>query len=109
MEIKQTDLRAKAIKFEVQDGNKIAGRAYLYLIYNDLGEGHYGLLEDVFVEEKYRGQGVGNQLLTTVIATAKKLDCYKLIGTSRYSRPQVHAWYERLGFRDYGKEFRMDF
>lgn len=101
--------QSQAIKFFVADKGKIVGRAYLYLIRNDLYEKPYGLLEDVFVEDEYRGKGVGNQLLKAVIAEAKDRNCPKLIGTSRYSRPHIHKWYEKLGFKDCGKEFRMDF
>jgi len=35
--------------------------------------------------------------------------CYKLIATSRTSRPKVHELYQRLGFENHGVEFRMNF
>lgn len=35
--------------------------------------------------------------------------CYKLIATSRTSRPKVHELYHRLGFTQHGVEFRIDF
>jgi len=109
MEIKQANLEAKAIKFTAEEAGKVVGRAFLYLIYNDLHQRPGGLMEDVFVEEDYRGQGIGTKLVEAVIAEAKAQDCYKLIGTSRHSRPKVHAMYEGLGFKNYGVEFRMDF
>jgi len=90
------------------DGDKKNGRIYLYLIKNDLHEKPYGLLEDLFVEESYRGSGLGRQLVQTAIEEAKKLGCYKLIGTSRNSRDEVHGFYKKLGFEEYGKEFRMN-
>ena len=70
---------------------------------------HYGLVEDLFVEESHRGSGLGRQLVQLVIEEAKKLGCYKLIGTSRNARTEVHGFYQKLGFKEYGKEFRMDF
>lgn len=109
MNIKKQEKQSKAIKFEIMADGQVVGRAYLYLIANDLGRGHYGLLEDVFVAEDYRGRGLGNELVKAVIQEARKQNCYKLIGTSRHSRPEVHEWYQRLGFKDYGREFRMDF
>jgi GNAT superfamily N-acetyltransferase len=51
---------------------------------------------------------LGGELVKAVVAEAKRLGCYKLIGTSRAERASVHAWYKNLGFKDYGKEFRMD-
>lgn len=109
MELKKEIRQSQAIKFSIIDQGRVVGRAYLYLIHNDLYDKPYGLLEDVYVQEEYRSHGIGNQLLKAVMTEAKSRGCPKLIGTSRYSRPQVHQWYEKLGFKDYGKEFRMDF
>ncbi|MBI4992635.1 MAG: GNAT family N-acetyltransferase [Candidatus Magasanikbacteria bacterium] len=108
MEIKKQEIKSKAIKFTIEKDGKVAGRAYLYLIYNNLHKEPYGYLEDLFVDESYRGSGLGRQLVQSVVEEAKKLGCYKLIGTSRYSRVEVHEFYKKLGFEDYGKEFRMD-
>lgn len=99
----------EAIKFFFNDKNKEAGHAWLYLIYNQSGDYYYGLLEDVYVDDKYRQQGLGTKLVMAVIEEAKKNNCKYIMGTSRYSRPHVHKWYEKIGFKDYGKKFRMDF
>ena len=117
MEIKKPDfakatsgkqkIKSEAIKFELFDGEKKIGRAYLYLIKNDLHKEPYGYLEDLFVEECYRSSGFGRQLVQTVIEEAKKLGCYKLVGTSRNSSAEVHEFYRKLGFEEYGKEFRI--
>tara|TARA_Y100000310_G_scaffold159115_1_gene158593 strand:+ start:11011 stop:11343 length:333 start_codon:yes stop_codon:yes gene_type:complete len=102
------DQISKAIKITLEDDGSILGRAFIYLIKNDLHEQPYALLEDVFVEEVYRGQGNGQRLVQAAIDKAKELGCYKIIGTSRHSRQAVHEFYTKLGFHDYGKEFRMD-
>ena len=98
-----------AVKIVAEENGRVFGRAYLYVIFNDLGRGPYGLLEDVFVEEIFRSRGVGSQLVKAVVEEAKARGCSRLIATSRHTRPEVHKWYEGLGFRDYGKEFIMDF
>ncbi len=108
MNIKQTEKTTVGIKIFVEEDGVELGRAWLYLIYNDLHTEPYGLLEDVFVKEDVRGKGVGNKLLEKVISEAREKKCYKIIGTSRMSRDMVHEWYKRLGFREYGLEFRMD-
>lgn len=108
MIIKNTRISSEAIKFVIEKDGKTAGRAYLYLIYNDLHKEPYGFLEDVFVEEEFRSKGVGGELVKAVIDEAKVRGCYKLVGTSRNSRSEVHEFYKKLGFEDYGKEFRMD-
>ncbi len=106
---KEMKMDAYAVKFTMTEGDEIMGRAYLYIIHNDLHEQPYGLLEDLYVEEAYRSKGLGNQLLGAVVKEAQDKKCYKLIGTSRLAREEVHAWYKKLGFKDYGKEFRMNF
>jgi GNAT superfamily N-acetyltransferase len=57
---------------------------------NDLHEAPFGLMEDVFVAESERGSGLGTALVREVIAAARDAGCYKLIATSRASRPKVH-------------------
>ena len=106
---KQTDDRAFRVKFTIEDEGKEVARASLYVLFNDLHEEPYGLLEDVFVDEAYRGKGYGREVIHSVITEAKAQNCYKLIATSRESRVEVHAMYEKYGFRKYGLEFRMDF
>ena len=76
---------------------------------NDLHDAPFGLLEDVFVDESERGSGLGTALVKEVMSAANELGCYKLIATSRTSRPKVHELYERLGFEKHGVEFRMTF
>jgi GNAT superfamily N-acetyltransferase len=85
------------------------GRAYLYLMRNKLHDEPFGFMEDVYVDESCRGQGIGEALVKRVIAEAKKRGCYKLVATSRQERPKVHDLYLKLGFADRGKEFRIDF
>jgi GNAT superfamily N-acetyltransferase len=96
------------IKLEAREGEMLLGWAYLYIMHNDLHKEPYGFLENLFVNEEHRGKGVGKKLIENLIKEAKEQGCYKLIGTSRYDRPEVHAMYEKIGFKDYGKEFRMD-
>ena len=99
---------ARGIRFSIAGPDGEVARAYLYLMTNDLHDAPFGLLEDVFVAESERGRGLGTALVNEVIAVARDAGCYKLVATSRASRPKVHELYERLGFTNYGLEFRMD-
>jgi GNAT superfamily N-acetyltransferase len=103
------DRPARGIRFSVADDGREIARAYLYVLSNDLHAAPFGLLEDVFVDESQRGGGVGTALVKEIIAAARELGCYKLIATSRTSRPKVHELYERLGFEKHGVEFRINF
>lgn len=108
MEIKEFGARGVRFSCDVL-GNEVA-RAYLYILTNDLHVEPFGLLEDVYVEPGHRSGGHARKLLEEVIARAKQEKCYKLVATSRDdgTRQDVHDWYVRLGFKDYGTEFRMN-
>jgi GNAT superfamily N-acetyltransferase len=99
---------AQGIRFSIDGPSGEIARAYLYVMTNDLHAEPFGLLEDVFVDESQRGSGLGTALVEEVIAAAREAGCYKLVATSRVSRPKVHELYERLGFQNYGIEFRMN-
>jgi GNAT superfamily N-acetyltransferase len=78
------------------------------LLKNDIHKEPVGYLEDAFVEENLRGQGIGKELVQRVIIEASNRGCYKLVAASRHSRLNVHRLYERLGLRNHGIEFRRD-
>ncbi len=107
-EIRRQDTPARGIRFSIDGADGEVARAYLYMMTNDLHEAPFGLLEDVFVAETERGNGLGTALVEEVVAAARAAGCYKLVATSRASRPKVHALYERLGFANCGIELRMD-
>lgn len=108
MRIDKKIIQTKGIKLFIKQNGKVVARAFLYIMKNDLHKEPFGLMEDVFVDENLRGQGIGTDLVNKVIEAAKENRCYKLIATSRHERPQTHALYEQLGFKNHGVEFRID-
>ena len=92
----------------LEEKGKTVGRAYVYVLKNGLHKKPFGYLEDVFVDEKYRGMGFGTKLTKLAIAEAKKRKCYKIIATSRLGRPKLHKFYGKWGFKKHGYEFRVD-
>ena len=109
MDVNREKLAAQGFRFSVSSEGVEVARAYLYLMHNDLHKEPFGLMEDVYVDESQRGGGLGTQLVNEIVAAAKETGCYKLIATSRDSRPKVHELYRRLGFSDHGREFRINF
>jgi GNAT superfamily N-acetyltransferase len=109
MEIMKKEITGRGVKLSIEENGKEVARAFLYVLTNELHKEPFGLMEDVFVEEEFRGKGLGTMIVKALIEEAKRTGCYKLIATSRYSRENVHTLYERLGFKDHGKEFRIDF
>lgn len=109
MELKKEVIKnTSAVKLTYWDGGECVGGMYLYLIHNDSHTQPYGLLEDVLVKEEHRKRGIGTMLVQEALKEAERLNCYKVIGTSRTSRENVHAWYEKLGMKKHGFEFRIN-
>lgn len=108
MELKTTSISTSGIRISAVENGRELGHCYIYLIRNDLHAEPYALLEDVYVEEDSRGKGVGTLLVKRALELARELGCYKIIATSRFERGEVHRWYEKLGFKLYGYEFRID-
>src|ERR1035441_3841215 len=100
--------KASGVKISYRDDRKEVGRAYLYVLNNGLHKKSFGFLEDVFVSEHYRNQGLGSKLIDAAIAEARKRGCYKLIATSRNTKPQLRQFYKRFGLEVWGVEFRKD-
>jgi len=93
-------------KFFIEDDGKEVARARLYFLGSP--DKPFGFMEDVFVDEAYRSKGYGKKVLAALIDEAKQ-NTGELIATSRHGRDMVHGLYRRLGFQDYGLEFRIDF
>ncbi|MBU0470588.1 MAG: GNAT family N-acetyltransferase [Nanoarchaeota archaeon] len=108
MEIKKTELKGTGVKLILEKDSKQAARVFLYILNNDLHKQLFGFMEDLFVEEEFRGQGIGRMMTEEVIAEAKRRGCYKLVCTSRNSNEQVHEMYKAIGFLNYGLEFRIN-
>ncbi len=108
MEIERKSVPVEGIKFYIKNCGQEIGRARLYIFYNDLHKEPLGYLEDVFIDESLRGRGIGTKLINVIKDEVRRKGCYKLVATSRHSSKKVHKLYKRLGFKDYGIEFRMD-
>ena len=100
--------RQSGRKILAKEGVEVWGWVYLYILYNDSHQEPFGMMENLYVEEEHRNQGVGSKLMAAVIAEARKQGCYKLIGTSRHTNDKAPEFYKRFGFQNWGLEFRMD-
>lgn len=107
MDFKNKTIKTEGIKIYIEKNNQEVARATLFILENDLRRRQYGYMEDVFVDENLRGQGLGTELVNEIIKIAKQKKCYKIVATSRYAREAVHKLYEKLGFENFGIEFKM--
>ena len=56
-------------------------------------------VESVRVDEKYRGCGVGKELMRWAIARAREENCVAVQLTTNAERKDAHRFYENLGFK----------
>jgi len=61
--------------------------------------GKRATVESVRVDEKYRGQGIGKELMRWAIERARKENCVAMQLTTNAERTDAHRFYENLGFR----------
>ncbi|MEK9168057.1 MAG: GNAT family N-acetyltransferase [Patescibacteria group bacterium] len=107
--IKQENVAARGIRFSVRRDGAEAARAYLYIIQNDLHPEPFGLLEDVFTLEQYRGTGLATQIVEAAVAEARRQGCYELIATRKEGKDWLDDFYGKFGFQKWGAELRVTF
>lgn len=90
------------------EAGKIVATSTIYYIMVAVRNRPYALFEGLVVDQSERGQGTGTAMLKEMIAIAKYKNCYKIIFTSGEDRSEAHAFYEKMGFKKWGLEFRMD-
>lgn len=61
------------------------------------GGAPYAVVENVVVDEEYRGEGVGKALMREAVERARRAGAYKLALCSNLDRREAHAFYHSLG------------
>jgi ribosomal protein S18 acetylase RimI-like enzyme len=80
-----------------RDVQKIVGMAMLYTICRvDEVAGH---IDDVVVDDAYRGQGIATKLMEKLISIARERGHKYIDLTSRPSREAANHLYQKLGFQ----------
>jgi ribosomal protein S18 acetylase RimI-like enzyme len=86
-------------------GEMVVGFASLSVKNNLWQEGFLGHVDELVVDEEYRGRGVGTQLLGHLIALAKQRGCRRIELDSALNRQAAHRFYQRQGFDKRGYVF----
>jgi len=75
------------------------GTATLYILPNlSHGGRPYAVVENVVVDSRHRGAGLGRELMEHAERLAVEANCYKIVLTSNRHRIHAHRFYERLGY-----------
>jgi GNAT superfamily N-acetyltransferase len=79
-------------------GPQVIGFCSLTVKNNLWIQGFLGNVDEMIVEENYRGQGIGKKLMERITEIAKEKNCKRLELESSFHREQAHEFYKELGF-----------
>ena len=84
---------------------KIVGATTLLIEQKFIHEGGFvGHIEDVVVNKKFEGQGIGMKLVLSLLDVAKEKKCYKTILNCE---DKLIPFYEKIGFKQKSTEMRF--
>lgn len=85
-----------------RDGD-LLGTCTLHLIEHIAhGFARSAILEDMVVDSRARGQGIGQALIRRAVEWARGWGCYKLALSSHQDREMAHRFYAAMGFEPHG-------
>jgi predicted GNAT family acetyltransferase len=71
-------------------------------------KGKYAVINEVYVPPEQRCKGLATAFLQRAIEIARGEGCYKVLCWSRFSNEIAHRLYEKVEFKKWGYEFRLD-
>jgi GNAT superfamily N-acetyltransferase len=95
--------------YVVIDDGAVVG-SFALLIADNLGHlgAPSGLVEDVVVDPRRHGQGIGRQMMAFAIERCRDRGCYKVALSSNLKRDRAHQFYDSIGFERHGYSFRVE-
>lgn len=88
----------------IESGGQTAGYLVLTIGYSLEFHGRYGLLDELFVEETFRGQGVGAQALAFAEQVCRLRGLRALRLEVGRTNPRAQALYARTGFQAHDRD-----
>jgi len=93
-----SDSNCKSVAIE--NNNKLIGVGFL-IIHQVPSKGFVGRIEEIVVDEKYRGKGLGRKIMEELLVLAKDNNLKRIGLTSNPKRVAARKLYESLGFKIY--------
>jgi GNAT superfamily N-acetyltransferase len=85
--------------FVLEEGGSVVATTYLNVIPNmTRSVSPYAVIENVVVDERLRGTGLGKQIMAATLDAAWQAGCYKVMLQTGSRRPATHAFYRACGF-----------
>ena len=61
-----------------------------------------GLIDELIVDKKHRGKGIGKQLVYAAIEKCKHIGCYEIEVTTEFTNINARKFYKSCGFEERG-------
>lgn len=84
--------------FCVEYENGIIGFCAYAIVNNLWQEGYISYIYSMVIDEKYRGKGIGTELINEAIKTSKQQGMKRVELDSGFQREKAHEFYSKLGF-----------
>jgi GNAT superfamily N-acetyltransferase len=85
--------------FVLEAGGAVVATTYLNVIPNlTRSASPYAVIENVVVDERSRGTGLGKRIMAATLRAAWDAGCYKAMLMTGTSEPATHAFYRACGF-----------
>lgn len=97
--LKQRFDKKDSVIFIATDNDKFLGFTQLYPSFTSIGMQGIWILNDLFVNDKYRKHGVAQTLIDPVLTFSKETNRKKVILSTAYSNEKAQQLYEKLGFK----------
>ena len=85
--------------FVAELAGEVVGTCYLNVVPNlSRGLSPYAVLENVVVDQRWRGRGIGQAVVRHALGRAWQLGCYKVMLQTGSRRESTHEFYRKCGF-----------
>lgn len=86
--------------------NKVRGFSVIAFNEDLRMQGRIGIIEDFWIDERFRGFGIGRKMMAALIQIALNNHCQSLSINSVLHRERAHGFYARFGFTPESYSFR---
>lgn len=82
----------------VKDGKEVVGFVQLYPLFSSLSVGRVWVLNDLYVKEQYRREGIAKKLVEKVHAFAAKDGAHAIVLETASDNTQAQSLYKKFGY-----------
>ena len=88
----------ESVIFFAKEGKKTAGFVQLYPSFSSVSIGKIFVLNDLFVQERFRKMGAGEMLIQKAVEYARSENAVRLVLSTGISNQSAQRLYEKLGW-----------